>query len=713
MSLNIETTSDKPNFINYFSDPLTLPQNAGVVLTKTNLSVPIIVSPSVRVPNIGNAAGAALTVGIDGITEILSWTDIYNAANFYFANNYGLDRINAPADLFVRGEYDFMPNQQLVVNCINDGAALGTATSNKLKVSFNTILAYAIDQKFDFYDIQTAPTYKKAEGVNTVGSGITTSLNDAAGAKIEGTLVDYNNDILTELGFNIAYDPTATTDITPTDFNWTAADSLTNWTRTGASIITSAVAGVNVAFATQYASGFSIDPNGGWVGAVPTLAGGGTMAYGLSLSSEFGGWDDNFLSGGGTTCDDYINLIDIGWKFKANANGTTCAQIIDSKTDNAAYGGAAVSLPQIPITEPPHLVSRATVGEKFFIHIKRGAIVNGTTEFIFSLFSGTAAILDTTDNLIYVCKRTFAGGSLRPTLVALSDNVLGNILSGWNHIPITNQSIEQGDYFATALSANGGTFNKEFFLQPEYGGTQLIPAVPAAPPVPLLPAITATQQIAEISDFWRAWGLISYDNAVLTTAAAGRRYFVNNTIGTNLLRTFKNKVNVLNSTFDIQYIIGQNGIGDIWNSGGGEQMILNQDNAVANLPAVLHVAIDNLDLKNFNGTLLGGASATGTGAQTGQRPSVDRVIGTIPLPTNTILESDNYLIQYEPLNLIYRPINNPISFTINQLQVGIFYYDFLTNVRKNLKSINGICNLELNIKQGFTPKKPQNNLLPY
>jgi hypothetical protein len=713
MSLNIETTSDKPNFINYFSDPLTLPQNAGVVLTKTNLSVPIIVSPSVRVPNIGNAAGPALTVGIDGITEILSWTNIYDATKWYFDNNYGLDRITAPADLFVRGEYDFMPNQQLVVNCINDGAALGTATTNKLKVSFNTILAYAIDQKFDFYDIQTAPTYKKAEGVNTVGSGITTSLNDAAGAKIEGTLVDYNNDILTELGFNIAYDPTATSDITPTTFNWSAASSLTNWTRTGADIITSAVAGVNVAFATQYGTPFSIDPNGGWVGTVPTLAGGGTMAYGLSLSGEFGGWDNNFLSGGGTTCDDYINLIDIGWKFKANANGTTCAQIIDSKTDNAAYTGAAATLPQIPLTEPPHLVHVATAGEKFFIHIKRGAIVNGTTEFIFSLFSGTAAVLDTTDNLIYVCKRTFAGGSLRPTLVALSDNVLGNVLSGWNYIPITNQSLEQGDYFATALSATGGTFNKEFFLQPEYGGTFLIPAVPAAPPVPFLPEITATEQIVEISDFWRAWGLISYDNAVLTTAAAGRRYFVNNTTGTNLLRTFKNKVNILNSTFDVQYIIGQNGIGDIWNSGGGEQMILNQDNAVANLPSVLHVAIDNLDLKNFNGTLLGGASATGTGAQTGQRPSVDRVIGTIPLPVNTIIESDSYLLQYEPLNLIYRPINNPISFTINQLQVGIFYYDFLTNIRQNLKSINGICNLELNIKAGYQPKKPQNNLLPY
>ena len=713
MSLNIETTSDKPNFINYFSDPLTLPQNSQVVLTKTNLSVPIIVNPLVKMPNPTDTTTPACKVSIDGITSILSWDDIYNSTNYFFTNNFGLDQMNDPAAFF--GIHEFTPNQQITIICAND-VANAAGITDKMKVSFNTILAHAINENLDFYDVQSAPTYKKVESIsltNTNGNTITTPLESAPNVLIKGQLTDYNNDIMEELGFNIAYNPNAITASTPTTFNWSVADSLTNWTRTGADVLTSAVAGVNVAFATENASGFSIDPNGGWVGAVPALGGGGTMAYGLSFVSEFGGWDSNFLSGGGTTCDDYINLIDIGWKFKANANGTTCAQIIDSKTDNAAYGGAAVSLPQIPITEPPHLVSRATVGEKFFIHIKRGAIVNGTTEFIFSLFSGTAAILDTTDNLIYVCKRTFAGGSLRPTLVALSDNVLGNILSGWNHIPITNQSIEQGDYFATALSANGGTFNKEFFLQPEYGGTQLIPAVPAAPPVPLLPAITATQQIAEISDFWRAWGLISYDNAVLTTAAAGRRYFVNNTIGTNLLRTFKNKVNVLNSTFDIQYIIGQNGIGDIWNSGGGEQMILNQDNAVANLPAVLHVAIDNLDLKNFNGTLLGGAGALGTGAQTGQRPSVDRTIGTIPIPVDKIVQSGNYLLQYEPLNLIYRNINNPISFTINQLQVGIFYYDFLTNIRQNLEVIDGICNLELNIKQGYQPKKPQNNLLPY
>ena len=102
MSLNIETTSDKPNFLNYFSDPITIPQNSQVVLTKTNLSVPIIVSPSVKVPEIdtGDRVHTAIQVGIDGVVVNITWTDLYTAANSFFVDNYGLDRLNAPVDFF-------------------------------------------------------------------------------------------------------------------------------------------------------------------------------------------------------------------------------------------------------------------------------------------------------------------------------------------------------------------------------------------------------------------------------------------------------------------------------------------------------------------------------------------------------------------------------------------------------------------------------------
>ena len=50
---------------------------------------------------------------------------------------------------------------------------------------------------------------------------------------------------------------------------------------------------------------------------------------------------------------------------------------------------------------------------------------------------------------------------------------------------------------------------------------------------------------------------------------------------------------------------------------------------------------------------------------------------------------------------------------MNQLQIAVYYYDFQTNIRTNLSVVNGICNFEINIKAGYTPKKPDNGLVPY
>ena len=50
MSLNINTIADKPQFRNYFSNPLTFPKNANVALPKANLQVPILVQPQLSVP---------------------------------------------------------------------------------------------------------------------------------------------------------------------------------------------------------------------------------------------------------------------------------------------------------------------------------------------------------------------------------------------------------------------------------------------------------------------------------------------------------------------------------------------------------------------------------------------------------------------------------------------------------------------------------------
>ncbi len=705
MSLNIETTSDKPNFINYFSDPLTLPQNSQVVLTKSNVSIPVVVAPLVDVPNIPMAerGTGAIEVGIDGIVKQITWTDLYDVENAFFTGNQSLDRMNAPARFF-DDNYSFHPNQQLVLRCENEG---GGGTTEKMKIPFNNILARAINGKYQIYRVDPSPTYVKVEDnelTNDREVNINTPLQDGAGAKIKGQLVQYTNDRMTELGFNIAYTPHHISERTERYINWNAGESLINWVKDGVNThkITSGAGGVNVAFANAentFPGRFQIDPNGGWFTTIPTHTG-GTMAWGLNMtgSAERGRFDPNFLGGGGTTCDEYLSLIDVGFKITENAGGTKVIQVINNSTKNAAYDGTNVVQTPQPILEPSFGVEEIlnNGANHFFIHIKRGAIVNGTSEFIISLFGGGATpVPDNDDNLMKVATITFGGGRLQPTLVMLSDNVAGNIFNQTSFIDIGDESKEQGNYFgnyANNTQGTGGTFNRELYLKPLYEGF-------------------SADILDEILDFWRAWGLVSNEQVCIPDSIQ-EVYFINKSVGTDLMRTWKIPVNLKNTAIQVQYIVGQSDITKIWDAEGGEEMTLNQGSAVANLPTQLHVALDNVDLKNFNGTLLAGV-ASQLGFSTGQRPSVDRTIGTIPLPVDTMTESGSYLIQYEPLNLIYRNINNPNNFTLNQLQVAIFYYDFQTNIRMTLEAINGICNLELNIKQGYSPKKPDNDLLPY
>ena len=685
MSLNIQTISDKSNFNNYFSNPLTIPGNSNIALTKSALTIPIIVSPSVKVPNLSVAeqAGNACIVNINGVIEEITWTEIYNAANTFFTANNSIDRWNAPANFF--GVHDFRPNDRLLINCAND-TLNAAGNTDKLKIGFNQVLAKAIDTKFDFYKCIENPTYETENQIAYDKTNvITTPLIDGGGANITANVLEYASAKQTEFGFNINYDPLR--GATPAIFNWSAADSLTNWTRTGADVLTSSATGVNVAFATENASGFSIDPNGGWVGAVPALAGGGTMAFGLSLVGEFGGWDSNFLSGGGTTCADYINLIDIGFKFQSNLEGQTTVQVIDGETDNASYDGGTTLLPQIPLTEPPHLVNRATAGEKFFVRIVRGTIINGTTEFIYELWSGTSPLLDDPDKLIYSCKRTIGNANYRPTLVALSDNIVGNIFNGWSYIPLTEQSKGQLGWLDSSAPTK---WDLEIFeIAPVWNIT-----IPTNSPVS-----------AEIYQFWKCFGFNNLSNAIDQSLQSTQYFTAKSATPSYTIYKIPTQLEQLTT----RYIVGQNKVDRIWTN-AGSQLVLNADYATTTLPNELNVSLNNLPVKNFVGSFIAsGGSIAGT--QQAQRPPEDRTIGTIPFPQ--VGETGNYLVQYEQLNLIYRPINNPNNLTINEIDMSIFYYDFLTNIRRNLDNIIGLCSTELNIKQGYAPKKPENNLLAY
>ena len=69
-------------------------------------------------------------------------------------------------------------------------------------------------------------------------------------------------------------------------------------------------------------------------------------------------------------------------------------------------------------------------------------------------------------------------------------------------------------------------------------------------------------------------------------------------------------------------------------------------------------------------------------------------------------------ISYEPFNLLYRPLSNPNNFTVNQLNIELYYKDFDTNKKKLIPAIFGTLNLEFHVKSGGAPTI-NNNLRPY
>ena len=176
-SLNINTISNEPHFKNYFSDPLTFPKNAMISLPKSNLQVPVLVAPRVQLPTLTNTNNVCLLVTIDGITESLSWDDIYDAhVSFVGVNapptgtiNTAPDYNGASIDLLEAGDignycgvgygedgngfnYSYYPNNTIMYSgetMYNGGIAL---RSTKSKIDFNAVLAKAISDRFKFYN---------------------------------------------------------------------------------------------------------------------------------------------------------------------------------------------------------------------------------------------------------------------------------------------------------------------------------------------------------------------------------------------------------------------------------------------------------------------------------------------------------------------------------------------------------------------------------
>ena len=124
------------------------------------------------------------------------------------------------------------------------------------------------------------------------------------------------------------------------------------------------------------------------------------------------------------------------------------------------------------------------------------------------------------------------------------------------------------------------------------------------------------------------------------------------------------------------------------------------DGGLAFLPKLLNVYLLNLTAKNYSGSY---NNFQTVGAAVDTTNGEDRLVGTIPVDIEDTTAASELLIQYEPFNAYYRPLNNPDNYTINEFMIEVSFKDFTTDQRKTIDDLIGVMKLELNIKRGADP----------
>lgn len=709
MSLNINTIADKPQFRNYFSNPLTFPKNANVALPKANLQVPILVQPQLSVPDVGagNYGRTAFICQVDGISGAITYQDLFDAHVALEEHSTENLSVGLTIDDYY-ANYKFLPDNGVLFN--SEGINT-TNLSNKMKIPLSMIMCKALNTKYNFYDFSSDDKYS-GEGYaldnQLVGQSTVLSIQKAGtGAPITGTAITASGQSLKELAINVVYDPQKQSNKDPVssvDFSLSSFNA--NW---GTGVAASTPVGSNLVLNTEatYAltscdkdlDGFDIDPNGGWIRFTPQNnigANNSTMAIGLLLlsSPSTNGYSSAFeavnnditragLAPGSIAA---IDLIDIGFVFSQDA--VLLGQALTfSVIDRGRSNGTANEI--YPETKG---FVKYTQGETFFIHIKRGNLLNGTNKFIFSLFSGNGSLNppDSTDNLLYVCERTFSGGDIEPGLIAMANPVAGdNTTVGFNSvqfIPKSEQSREQGSYFESSPVNEGASMVNSISITPQVHGDL---------------GNTGAYE------FWYQYGMSDVANGL--PYATGNQQIFGKDIN-NLVRKWSVPTNF--SENDMVYYIGNTSLNNIYSFDARGFFVANPNPQfqLQSLPQQLQVALNNIDVKNFAGNYIAGGNNANLAGGILQNTSTNRVIGTIPIPVDQVGQDSVVLnLQYEPFNLIYRPINNPISFTINELDVDIFYRDFRTGERKTIDSLVGTVELDIHVKTGAPPAKITND----
>lgn len=685
-SLNVVLTSDKAQFQNYFSDPIILPKNASVTMTKANLVLPVFVQNILRVPEltIAERGEVCLQVVIDGIYKDITWTDLFTAYSEY--ENITQIEPTLSANKFFSGTYEFWTNNYVYL----EGSPGGTADGDKPKISW--VISRAITNAFLFYEATDCSEYEDISigiGNEPAGDPNVSITRPAFGGNpavlYNNVLLNCNKKINTKL--NIIYTPNDITELT-TQTSTFAATDVKYWA-TGAGSLTSAVTGINVG----YNNSADIDFNGGYMLVRPDLAAGGIMAWGFSLEGIGESANDKYLPRTYTDFEDATPVIDIGIQFESITEDATTYlvyKMIDGQNQQIHYNGANHIVEYYSVFKPNETICRFNSGDFFAMTCRRGTILNGSAQYIFEVLMGSGTDI-TTYKSVYTARKTLNSSALQIAPVFLSNAVANNTFTNIQYIQKSVDTIRQGQ----SKFNDDYAYHDSVKIQPVLDGRN-------------------NQEI----NWWSAIGLHSYHQSAAGQSNQSTKIVTYD--GTPLNKNIGWKTNYkdqdnTNGNYSV-YWIGKNKLSDFYKFDiVSETWVVRgiDDGGLAFLPKLLNVYLLNLTAKNYSGTYnnfqtIGAAVDTTNGE--------DRLVGTIPVDIEDTTAASELLIQYEPFNAYYRPLNNPDNYTINEFMVEVSFKDFTTDRRKTIDELIGIMKLEFNIKRGADPNVKKimgmNGILP-
>ena len=380
MSNAVVLTSNNAEFENYLSDTFKLKKNSEVCLAKAAISVPVEIHQFVTVPIIPAAerTHAAFTAVVDGVEHGVTWEQLHAAYTVLDAQS-GFEPLGI--DDFYSGEVD-LPLSNFVI-------FKNAAGDLKKRVDVSELLAYAFEQKFQFYSVVPTPRLTQLNGKGGSHSG--SVVLDGNAYSIE-RVEPYQADV----GVKFVYQPKKLVAAQVLCSGAELFQAVNNAAVTVTDDATDGCAIVAVGAGSAHAQN-PVDPNGGYIMfKVGAQANNSDFEFGLAT-----------LFARDPAAEVTTNDIQFGLKISTDGQGVITLKVKDNG-----------------VTKPQSAVARVAVDDHYFIQVQRrgtvdpvyvcSILMNSTDSNIADAFLIYQSVVSQPDaaSLVPVYVATAAGGAV-------------------------------------------------------------------------------------------------------------------------------------------------------------------------------------------------------------------------------------------------------------------------------------------------------------